>query len=53
MISLETKQSGHKLLPHSDLQGGGVSRGNIRQRRSYSKKDYKDKKEQYSYKIET
>jgi hypothetical protein len=24
MLSLETKQSGDKLLPHSDLRGGGV-----------------------------
>ena len=31
MISLETKQSRGKLLPHSDLQGGSVSRGNIAQ----------------------
>jgi hypothetical protein len=31
---------------------GSVSRGNIKQHRSYSKKDYKEKKkEQYSYKI--
>jgi len=30
MLALETKQSGGKLLPHSDLPGvGGVSRGNI------------------------
>jgi len=28
MLALETKQSGGKLLPHSDLRGGGgVSRG--------------------------
>ena len=33
MLALETKQSGGKLLPHSDLRGGGsVSRGNIAQR---------------------
>jgi len=32
MFALETKQSGGKLLPHSDLQGGGiVSRGSIAQ----------------------
>ena len=31
MIPLETKQSGGKLLPHSDLQGGSVSRGSIAQ----------------------
>ena len=27
MIPLDTKQSGGKLLPHSDLWGGGVSSG--------------------------
>jgi len=32
MLPLETKQSGGKLLPHSDLRGrGGVSRGGITQ----------------------
>jgi len=32
MLALETKQSGGKLLPHSDLRGAGsVSRGNIAQ----------------------
>jgi len=31
MLALETKQSGGKLLPHSDLRGGSVSRGNIAQ----------------------
>jgi len=32
MLALETKQSGGKLLPHSDLRGGGgVSRGSIAQ----------------------
>jgi len=31
MLPLETKQSGGKLLHHSDLQGGSVSRGNIQQ----------------------
>ena len=31
MIPLETKQSGGKLLPQSDLQGGSVSRGNVMQ----------------------
>jgi len=34
MIPLETKQSGGKLLPHSDIWGvggGSVSRGNIAQ----------------------
>ena len=32
MLPLETKQSGGKTLPHSDLPGGGdVSRGGITQ----------------------
>ena len=32
MLPLETKLSGGKLLPQSDLQGGGgVSRGNVMQ----------------------
>jgi len=32
MLPLETKQSGGKLLHHSDLRGGGsVSRGGITQ----------------------
>ena len=31
MLPLETKQSGGKLLPHSDLWGGGVTRGRIAQ----------------------
>jgi hypothetical protein len=31
MLPLETKQSGGKLLPHSDLGGLGVSRGSITQ----------------------
>jgi hypothetical protein len=29
MLSLEIKRSGGKLLPHSDLRGGSVSRGGI------------------------
>jgi hypothetical protein len=29
MLPLEIKQSGGKLLPHLDLQGGSVSRGSI------------------------
>jgi hypothetical protein len=29
MLPLEIKQSGGKLLPHSVLGGGGVSRGSI------------------------
>jgi len=31
MLPLETKQSGGKLLPHSDLRGGNVSRGSMTQ----------------------
>ena len=31
MLLLETKQSGGKLLPHSDLQGESVSREGIAQ----------------------
>jgi hypothetical protein len=31
MLPLETKQSGGKLLPHSDLRVGSVSRGSITQ----------------------
>ena len=31
MLLLEPKQSGGKLLPHSDLQGGSVSREDIAQ----------------------
>jgi hypothetical protein len=31
MLPLDTQQSEGKLLPHSDLRGGSVSRGNIRQ----------------------
>ena len=32
LIPLETKQSGGKILPHSDLRGGGsISRGSITQ----------------------
>jgi hypothetical protein len=31
MLPLETKQSGGKLLPHSNLRGGSVSRGSITQ----------------------
>jgi hypothetical protein len=53
MLPLETKQSGGKLLPHSDLRGG-VFLGEISSSRHYSKKDYKEKKkEQHSYKIGT
>ena len=31
MLPLETKQSGGKLLPHSDVWGGSVSRGGTTQ----------------------
>ena len=33
MLALETKQSGGKLLPHSDLGGGGVFPGEASRRR--------------------
>jgi len=52
MLPLETKQSGGKLLPHSDLREG-VFLGEIASNSRYSKKDYKEKKEQHSYKIRT
>jgi hypothetical protein len=53
MLPLETKQSGDKLLPHSDLRVGGFL-GEISSSRRYSKKDYREKKkEQHSYKIGT
>ena len=32
MLPLETKQSGGKLLPHSDLRGGGVFLGEVSRR---------------------
>ena len=35
MLALETKQSGGKLLPHSDLRGGIVSRRSITQQAKY------------------
>ena len=36
MLPLETKQSGGKILPHSDLRGGGsVSRGGIMQQEKW------------------
>jgi hypothetical protein len=54
MLPLETKLSGGKLLPYSDLRGG-VFLGKISSSKShYSKKDYKGKKnKQHSYKIGT
>jgi len=33
MLALETKQSGGKILPHSDLRGGGVFPGEASRRR--------------------
>ena len=36
MLTLETKQSGGKLLHHLDLRGGSVSRGSFSQQ---AKKD--------------
>jgi len=51
MLPLETKQSGDKLLPHSDLPGGGVFVGEISSSKNYSKEE--KKKERHSYKIGT
>jgi len=48
MLPLETKQSGNKLLPHSDLRWG-VFLGEISSSKNYSKNE--KKKEQHSYKI--
>jgi hypothetical protein len=46
MLPLETKQSGGKLLPHSDLrEGGGVFLGEISSSRSH----YKCLKERRGY----
>jgi len=41
MLAVVTKQSGKKLLPHSDLQGGGsVSRRSITQQaKRYENRD--------------
>jgi len=50
MLPLETKQPGGKLLPNLHLWGG-VFLGRRSSSMCYSKKDCKDKKEQYSYKI--
>jgi hypothetical protein len=56
MLPLETKQSGGKLLPHSDLRAGGVFLEEIPHGRSYSE-DYKQKqtkqKEHHSFKTGT
>src|SRR5215471_15843032 len=54
MLPLETKQSGGKLLPHSDLRGGVFLEEISGSRSHFYKKDYKGKKnEEHSYKIGT
>jgi hypothetical protein len=54
MLPLETKLSGNKLLPHSDLRGGSVSRGNIQQQIPLQQEGLQRKEnEQHSYKIGT
>ena len=53
MLPLETKLSGGKLLPQSDLRGeGGVFLGEM-SCRHYDKKQCKEQKEHHSYKIGT
>jgi hypothetical protein len=52
MLPLETKQSGGKLLPHSDLRKGNVSRG-ISCSMRFRKKNYRERKEHHSYNIGT
>jgi hypothetical protein len=51
MISLGTKQSRCKLLPHSDLWVGSVSSGGAPHSRNYSYKKYQ--KENHSIKFAT
>jgi len=51
MLPLETKLSGGKLLPQSDLRGG-VFLEEMSYRR-YDKNECKDQKEYHSYKIGT
>ena len=51
MLPLETKLSGGKLLPQSDLQGG-VFFEEMSCRR-YDKKECEEQKERHSYKIGT
>ena len=51
MCPLEAKLSGGKLLPQSDLRGGGVFLGETSRRR-YDK-EFKEQKEYRSYKIGT
>jgi len=41
----ETKQSGGKLLPLSDLRGGSVSRGNIQQQQALQQEGLQRKEE--------
>ena len=52
MLPLETKLSRGKLLPQSDLQGGGVFLKEMSCRR-YDKEECKEQKERHSYKIGT
>jgi hypothetical protein len=52
MLPLETKQSGGKLLPHSDLWGGVFLRETPRGFKDYRQK-HKTQKEQHKYKIST
>ena len=42
MLPLETKQSGGKILPHSDVRGGSVSRGGTRTRKIAGACEYGD-----------
>ena len=52
MPPLETKQSGVKLLPHSDLQER-VFLEEMSHSRHYNKEEYKEQNEHHSYKIGT
>ena len=52
MLLLETKQSGGKILPQSDLRGG-VFLEEMSHSRHYDKKEYNDQNEHHSYKIGT
>ena len=52
MLPLETKQSGGKLLPQSDLQEG-VFLEEMSHSRHYNKEEYKEQNEHHSYKIGT
>ena len=53
MLSLETKLSGGKLLPQSDLRRGGALFLEEMSCRRYDKKECKEQKEHHSYKIGT